>query len=117
MEELELKGVIQTYLEGATYADADKLRRALHEDFRTAGHFNGQLSWSNRNDAIAACEKGGIDRATPLPPWRILEQSVNGDTAMAIVESEWSGMSFLETLTLILKDGRWQIVFKAFYIK
>jgi len=53
----------------------------------------------------------------PLPPWRILEQSVNGDTAMAIVESEWSGMSFLETLTLILKDGRWQIVFKAFYIK
>ena len=117
MSEDEIKAVVQAYLEGAGYAYSDKLRQAFHENFRTAGFFESKEIWSDRDAAIKACEAGGIPSAESLPPWQITKIIVNGDTSLVVVESEWSGKVFLESLTLLRTNGRWQIVFKAFHIK
>ena len=107
---------VRTYVEGLVEGDAEKLRQAMHENACEIGYYQGELLWQDREAMIAMIEEEG---ATPDfdPDWQIETISLDGDVASVRVEDIWLGTRFIDTLTLLRIDGRWQIVAKVFHIR
>jgi hypothetical protein len=109
-----IEAVVATYIKGMTRGDAALLKRAFHPGAEIIGHFEEGLEWDDLDAFIAVCEKAASPDAEAAF-FRIQSITVTGDTAVAQVEDDLSGMRFDDTLTLLLHDGRWQIVSKLFY--
>jgi hypothetical protein len=109
-----IEAIVATYVKGMTGGDAALLRQAFHPGAEIIGHFDGGLEWDDLDAFIAVCKKAAKPE-TEAAFFRIRSIIVTGDTAVAQVEDEWDGMRFDDTLTLLLHDGRWQIVSKLFH--
>lgn len=110
-----IAAVIADYVEGMVLADEAKLRRAFHPRACSIGHFAGALEWDGL-DAFVAVVLASRDPAAPAPRWKILSTEVTGDTALVKVEDDFIGDRFIDTLTLLHHEGRWQIVAKVFWV-
>lgn len=108
--------VVRTYVEGMVWGDAALLSKAFHPRACCIGHFDGGLEWDGL-DAFIASTTGEEARPGTEPYWKINSLSVTGDTALVLVENDWAGMRFDDTLTLLHHDGRWQIVSKVFFLR
>ena len=102
------------YVEGMTFGDEGKLRRAFHPGASSIGHFEGGLEWDGL-DAVIAVFRGNAAPAGTAPFWRVDSVSVAGDTAVVRVTDGWAGARFVDTLSLIRHEGRWVIVAKLFF--
>ena len=105
----DVQSALRDYMEGANLGDRDRLGAVLHPDFRTAGYWDGKLIWMTRDDALAAA--GG----DTVPEWHMTSPIIHGDTAQTIVSSMWNGKTFVEIVTLIRVEDKWQLVFKSFH--
>jgi Putative lumazine-binding len=47
----------------------------------------------------------------------IVSIAISGETAVACVRDDYLGMTFLDSLSLLLADGRWQIYTKLFNVE
>jgi Putative lumazine-binding len=113
----EVVDVLGTYLDGLHHSDADRLARALHPAARYVTATGGalvDLSMEEYLPIVAARPSpaaAGAERRD-----RILSIEFAGPvTAFARVESAIPPRSFVDLLTLVALDGRWQIISKVFH--
>ncbi|MBK0400755.1 nuclear transport factor 2 family protein [Limibaculum sp. M0105] len=112
----QIEAVVADYVEGMVLADEPRLRRAFHPKACSIGHFGGALEWEQL-DAFIAGVKAAFDPSSGVAPrWEIQDLEVTGDTALVRVEDDYVGYRFIDTLTLLRHDGRWQIVAKVFWV-
>ena len=104
------------YIEGMARGDSRALSQAFHPQASSIGHFDGGLEWMNVEEFIAACQAEAITADVPVPPWEIESIEVFGDTAVARVVNQMAGMRFRDNLSMLLHEGRWQIVAKIFFL-
>jgi hypothetical protein len=109
-----IAAVVEDYVTGMARGDGTLLRRAFHPKASSIGHFDGDLEWASVEEFIADCETEAIGAEAPVPPYKIESIAIAGDTAIVRVHDVWAGHNFRDTLTLLLHEGRWQIVSKVF---
>lgn len=108
--------VARDYLDGMVYVDEEKLRRVFHPKCLVVGHFNGRLEYDSLDVFIAGCRKaGGPPVGTPYYA-EIVSIDRVGDMAMVKLTDDYHGQRFTDYLSMLLVDGRWVIVNKAFYV-
>ena len=111
-----LRAVACDYLDGMMYADEAKLRRAFHPKCLIVGHFRDRLEYDPLDAFIAACKsEGSIPPGTPYFA-EIVAIDIAGDTAVVKLIDDYLGIRFTDYLTMVLTEGRWLIVNKAFYV-
>ncbi len=109
--------VLGTYLDGLYHSDPGRLARALHPAARYVTATDGTLV------DLAMDEYLPIVAARPSPAAagaerrdRILSIEFAGPvTAFARLECAVPPRSFVDLLTLVALDGRWQIISKVFH--
>lgn len=111
---VEIRKVVQDYVEGMCQADAARLRQALHPRMCCIGHAGGGLEWDDR-EAFIAGVLAAVTTPDPAPWMAIRAVSVMGDVAIVTVEDIWLGDHYDDALTLLHHEGRWQIVSKVFH--
>lgn len=113
--ESEIQGVVTEYLKGMIYGQDDRLRGAMHPLCMQAGHYNNQFEFIPRDEFIEAIK---LDKKEPEGSTIIFTISmidITGDIAVAKVTDDCFGTTWTDYLTLIKRDGNWQIIMKAFY--
>ena len=111
-----LHSVARDYLDGMIYADEAKLRRAFHPKCLVVGHFRGKLEYDPLDAFIAACKtEGSLPPGTPYFA-EIVSIDIAGDTAVVKLIDDYLGVRFTDYLTMVMTEGRWVIVNKAFYV-
>jgi len=107
-------GTVTTCVVGMARADETALRRAFHPKAASIGHFARDLEWASVDQFIAACKAEAIVAGAPVPTHEVEAILVTEDTARVRGVNVWAGLEFRDTVTLLLRDGRWQIVSKVF---
>jgi hypothetical protein len=111
-----VRAVACDYLDGMMYADEAKLRRAFHPKCLVVGHFRGRLEYDPLDAFIEACkEEGSIPAGTPYFA-EVVSIDIAGDTAVVKLIDDYLGVRFTDYLTMVMTEGRWVIVNKAFYV-
>ena len=110
-----IRSVVNDYLEGMVYGDADQLRKAMHEKCMQAGHMPQGLEFIPRDEFIME-----ILKEAPASPDTPIAHDVSliditGDIAIVKVTDACFGTVWTDYLTLMKHDGRWIIIMKAFY--
>lgn len=109
--------VLGTYFDGLHHSDPDRLRRVLHPSARYATATDGTLLSLSMDEYLPIVD------ARPSPASkgearrdRVIAVEFAGPvTAFARVECAIAPKSFVDLLTLVLVEGRWQIVSKVFH--
>lgn len=109
--------VLQLYFDGLHHSDTQRLRRVFHPAALYACASDGSLlslgmdAYFTRVDQRPSPASKGEPRAD-----RILRiEFVGPVTALAVVECSIAPKRFTDLLTLVLLDGRWQIISKVFH--
>jgi hypothetical protein len=107
--------VVQDYLDGMVFADAEKLSRALHPRFFCIGNFQGGLEWDSREAFIAGVIANAAPPADGTYYSEVLSVDVTADTAVVKVMDDYLGMRFTDTLSLLKLERGWVVVNKLFH--
>ena len=107
--------VVQDYFDGMMYGDPAKLRRAFHDDAFIIGHIDDELEWSSLDAFIEFCQlEKQLADGEPYEA-RIDSIDMTGDSAVAKVANLYLGIWYTDYLSMLERDGRWQIVNKVFF--
>ncbi|WP_376692229.1 nuclear transport factor 2 family protein [Wenzhouxiangella sp. EGI_FJ10409] len=111
---LQIKALMDTYIEGGRTGSVDTLRPIFHELATICGYVGPDLfaggiemfyDWHTENGPAADLEVGDIGL------------DVEGTAASVRIELDnWTGHRFTDFFTLVRIDGRWQITSKVFYL-
>ena len=109
--------VLGTYFDGLHHSDTDRLRRVFHPSARYVTATDGTLLSLSMDEYLPIVD------ARPSPAGkgearrdRVIAVEFAGPvTAFARVECTIAPKSFVDLLTLVLVEGRWQIVSKVFH--
>jgi len=110
----DIEAAVETYIRAATYGLKEDLLALFHPKFKTAGPLAEQVGWFDREAAIRFCEENAMPEEAPMPIWRLRNAAAFKGTAFAVVESKFLDQTFVEVLTFLKEDGRWQLAFKSF---
>jgi Putative lumazine-binding len=108
---------LQDYFDGLYECDTSRFSRVFHPEAHYYCATDGELLHLDMAQCFAIIEK----RPSPKSQGhvrndRILSIEFAGPvTAFAIAECSIPGKAFIDFLTLVHLDGRWQIVCKAFH--
>jgi ketosteroid isomerase-like protein len=110
----EILRVLQTYIEGSSKGDVDKLKQVFQEDCRMYGSVGG-----TRYDVpIAEFIKMAADMPADTGSYKGTVTSVTqvGDAAVATVAEDgcWGEVSFVDFFSLVFIGGAWKVVNKCF---
>lgn len=110
---------LQTYFDGLYESDTKRLRQVFHPDAIYACATEGNLLKLTMAEYFPIVDKrpSPASRNDPRAD-KILEIQFAGSvTAFARVECAIAPKSFIDFLTLIKLDGRWQIISKVFHFE
>lgn len=115
----EVCGVLQVYFDGLYHSDTARLRRVFHPQalYATAAAGDGALLAMNMPDYFAMVDQ----RPAPASRGdarhdRILSIELVGPvTALAKVECAILPRRFIDLLSMVRVEGRWQIMAKVFH--
>lgn len=113
----DIEAAVETYIRATTYGLTEELLELFHSNFVTAGSLEGQPGWFDRDAAIGFCKENARPEDEPLPAWRIRDAAAFETSAFAVVESSFLNSTFVEVLTFLWEEGRWQLAFKSFETK
>jgi 4-oxalocrotonate tautomerase len=116
----DFEGVIallQDYFEGLYEGDTARLARVFHPQARYNCATDGQLVHLDMAEYFPLVERRPSPRSRQHARTdRILSIEFAGPvTALAKVECSIPGKCFLDLLTMVRVDGRWQIIGKVFH--
>jgi hypothetical protein len=112
----EIEAVVKTYLDGLYEGDADKIASAFHPTSSLAQALDGKLTITPRDQWLAAVRTRPSPKSKGLARHdRILSIDRVGP-AMASVKVQCAipPRHFVDLLSLLKIDGRWQIAQKVF---
>ncbi len=118
-DEKDIRTTIQTYFDCMYESSAEKTHAAFHPNAKITGYLDHEL-----HEMSVADFAGFVTSQQPSPkekdvPARldIVSLDIAGDTAVARVRDDYLGMTFMDTLSLLKTDGRWQIYNKLFHVE
>jgi hypothetical protein len=115
----DIRHTIQTYFDGMHESSADKTRRAFHPNATITGYLEDglhQMSVNEFADFVATQQPSPSEQGVQAR-LDIVSVEMSGETAVARVRDDYLGMTFLDSLSLILAGGRWQIYTKLFNVE
>lgn len=118
-DEHAIQQTIQTYFDGMYESSAEKTRAAFHPNATITGYLDDGLHEMTVDDFavfVASQTPSASEQGTP-PRLNIVSVDVSGETAIARVRDDYLGMTFLDSLSLLFADGRWQIYTKLFNVE
>ncbi|MCM0020339.1 MAG: nuclear transport factor 2 family protein [Tagaea sp.] len=112
----EIEAVVKTYLDGLYEGDADKLAAAFHPTSALTQAVDGKPTITPRDQWLAAVRTRPSPKSKGLARHdRILSIDRVGPTmALAKVQCAIPPRHFVDLLSLLKIDGRWQIAQKVF---
>ena len=118
-DEQAIKDTIQTYFDCMYESSADKTHAAFHPNAKITGVLGGALQEMSVSDFA-----GFVANQQPSPKDQgeaarldIVSLEIAGDTAVARVRDDYLGMTFLDTLSFLKTEDRWQIYNKLFFVE
>ena len=118
-DEKQIENTIQTYFDCMYESSAEKAHAAFHSNAKITGYMGDSLleiSITDFANLIASQVPSPKDKDETLP-CEILSIEIAGNTAVARVRDEYSGKTFLDTLSLIKDEGKWCIYNKLFHVE
>jgi Putative lumazine-binding len=115
----DIRHTIQTYFDGMHESSADKTRKAFHPNATITGYLEDglhQMSVNEFADFVASQQPSPSEQGVQAR-LDIVSVEISGETAVARVRDDYLGMTFLDSLSLILAGGRWQIYTKLFNVE
>lgn len=118
-DEHDIRQTIQTYFDGMYQSSADKTRDAFHPNARITGYLEDGLHEMSVDDFagfVASKQPSPHEQGEPAR-LDILSIEISGETAVARVRDDDLGLTFLDSLSALLTDGRWRIYNKLFNVE
>lgn len=113
-EKKAITAAVELYFRGHATGDGAFMRDAFHPEAKLFWVKDGQLA--QRTSAEFAAGFSGKPEADEARRVRkILQLDHAGDAAMVKVELRYPAVTFIDYLSLLKIDGRWQIVNKIFH--
>lgn len=113
-EKKAITAAVELYFQGHATGKGDLMRQAFHPEAKLFWVKDGQLA--QRTSAEFAAGFSGKPEADEAKRVRkILQLDHAGDAAMVKVELRYPSVIFIDYLSLLKIDGRWQIVNKIFH--
>ena len=115
----QIRAVIQTYFDCMYEASAEKTHAAFHPAARITGYMRGQFSEMTVSEfaaTVAGVEPSPKDRGEPAR-LDVVSLDIAGETAVARVRDDYMGLTFLDTLSFVHVDDRWQIYNKLYHVE
>lgn len=112
-----IAGVLATYFDGLYHSDSDLLRRVFHPAARYVTAVADPIVVWSMDDYLPVVDARPSPAAKGEPRAdRIVSIELAGPvTAVARVECRIAPKSFVDLLTLVSVDGRWQVISKVFH--
>jgi len=113
----EVTAVLQDYFEGLHRSDSDSLRRVFHPSALYACATDGALTTLRMDEYFPIIDKrpSPSSRGDPRSDRIVAIEFAGPVTALARVECSILPKHFVDLLTLIRIDGRWQVIAKVFH--
>ena len=108
-----IRAAIQRYFDGHATGSASVMRLAFHERARLQFVQDGRYAEWSLGEYLARLPGQAPDDESNRTR-RIVAVQATGDAATAEVELDYPAVRFVDYLTLLLIDGDWTIVNKAF---
>ncbi|ABM33148.1 nuclear transport factor 2 family protein [Paracidovorax citrulli] len=113
----DITALLQAYFDGLYHSDAEKLRTVFHPDALYACATGGNLVCMRMDEylPIVARRPSPASRGDPREDRIVAIEFAGPVTAMARVQCAILPRHFTDLLTLVLLDGRWQVMAKVFH--
>ena len=113
----ELIAVLENYFDGLYRSDSEILRRVFHPSALYACATDGTLLTLRMDEYFPIIDKrpSPASRGDPRADRIIAIEFAGPVTALARVECSILPKRFIDLLTLIRVDGRWQLIAKVFH--
>jgi hypothetical protein len=118
-DESDIRQTIQTYFDGMYESSEEKTRAAFHPNATITGYLEDGLHEMSVDDFagfVASQQPSASEQGQPTR-LDILSIEVSGQTAAVRVRDDYLGLTFLDSLSLLFADGRWQIYSKLFNVE
>jgi hypothetical protein len=113
-EEAAVREALNHYLQGHATGKGEEHAKVFHPESKLFWIADGQLRTRTSAEYIAgASGKPAADEAKRKR--RIAMVDIAGNAAIARVELDYPDVKFVDYMSLLKVDGRWQIVNKTFY--
>lgn len=113
----EVTAVLEGYFEGLYHSNSEMLRRVFHPSALYACATEGTLLTLRMDEYFPIIDKrpSPASRGDPRADRIIAIEFAGPVTALARVECSILPKRFIDLLTLICVDGRWQVISKVFH--
>lgn len=118
-DEQDIRQTIQTYFDGMHESSTEKTRTAFHPNATITGYLEDglhEMSVTDFADFVASQQPSPLEQGAEAR-LDIVSIEISGETAVARVRDDYLGMTFHDSLSLLLADGRWQIYTKLFNVE
>jgi len=118
-DDKQIRSTIQTYFDCMYESSAKKTHAAFHPHAKITGYLPDgfhEMSVSDFADFVAAQQPSAQSKGEAAR-LDVLSLEIAGNTAVARVRDDYLGLTFLDTLSLLKSDGRWQIYNKLFHVE
>lgn len=115
----QIEAVVQVYFDCMHESSEAKTHAAFHPKAMITGYLpNGlqQMSVSDFAGFVASQQPSPKDQGVPAR-LEIVSLEIAGNTAVARVRDDYLGMTFLDTLSFLKTDDKWQIYNKLFHVE
>jgi len=118
-DEKQIENAIRTYFDCMYESNAEKAHRAFHPNAKITGYLEDGLHEMTVTDFANFVESQLPSPKEKGEPARldILSIDIAGNTAVARVQDDYLGMTFLDTLSLLKEEGTWSIYNKLFHVE
>ena len=118
-DEHDITKTIQTYFDGMHESSAEKTRSAFHRNATITGYLEDglhEMSTDEFAEFVSGQQPSPSEQGVPAR-LDIVSIEISGETALARVRDDYLGMTFLDSLSMLFADGRWQIYAKLFNVE
>lgn len=113
----DVVAVLNDYFDGLRHSDTHRLRRVFHEQavYATASHGEPLVLRMDEYLPIVDARPSPASKGEVATDEIVSIEFVGPATALAKLRCSIQPRSFLDVLTLIHVDGRWQVIAKVFH--
>jgi len=118
-DQQQIADTIQTYFDCMYESSAEKTHAAFHPNAKITGYLEGGLHEMSVDDfaGFVASQQPSAKEKGETARLDIVSLDIAGETAIARVRDDYIGLTFMDTLSLLKTDGRWQIYNKLFHVE
>ena len=118
-DEQQIRDTIQTYFDSMYESSADKVNGAFHASARITGYIEGELHEMTRDEfaGFVASQQPSPQANGETLKTGVVSVNIAGDIAVVWVRDDYLGLTFLDAISLLRADGRWQIYNKLFHVE